>query len=154
MSTPSPLARALAEIRQLHAFFEDWFTGRLAPSAHGLARVADVLDPSFFLVTPAGERLGRTRLLRFLEAAHDSRPPEFRLEVRHAEARVVAADHVLAQYEELHSGDGPPTRRIASALFRPEPLAPNGVAWLFVHETWRDAGAADQAPALVTRLRP
>lgn len=138
MDAPSLLACALAEIRQLHAFFEDWFTARLERDDDGLARVAEVLDPTFFLVAPGGERVGRAHLLGVLEDAHGARPAAFRIRVEEAEGRVVAGDHVLATYEEVHLGDGAPTRRRSTALFRPDADAPNGLAWLFVHETWRD----------------
>lgn len=139
MDAPSPLAAALAEIRQLHAFFEDWFTGRLERGDDALGRMAGVLDPTFFLVAPSGERLPRARLLRLLADLHGSRPEHFRILVEAAEGRVVAHDHVLATYEEVHRGDGDETRRRSTALFRPDPDAPNGFVWLFVHETWGPA---------------
>lgn len=138
MTEPALLTRVVAEIRQLHAFFEDWFAGRIEHDEQQLSRVADVLDETFFLIAPSGERLPRMRLLRMLDEMHGSREADFEIRVEEAEGRNVGDGLALMTYFEVHRAEAGVTRRRTTALLRAEPETPNGVAWMFVHETWFD----------------
>ena len=45
-------------------------------------------------------------------------------------------DRALVMYEEWHSLKGEESARLSTVLFEKRAGAPNGVAWLHVHETW------------------
>lgn len=136
------LTHTLAEIRQLHAFFEDWFRGRIPRETERFARFADVLDRSFVLVAPSGERASASRLVEYVESLHSSRSPEFSIRVEEAEAQFLGDEHALASYIEVQQDADGQTRRRSTAVFTADGEAPNGVRWLRVHETWIDGPQA------------
>lgn len=160
--------RAAAEVVALHAFFEDWFAGRLPDSDAAFARFADGLDPDFEIVTPRGEALARRALLEALRAAHGR--VARRIEVEVLEVRRLGA-LALVCYHEWQAEGSPPSPsasreagapgapgesrapgasaawkgRRSAALLRDDPAAPGGWRWLYVHETWLPGGRGGRA---------
>ena len=127
----SPLAQAaVREVEDLHQVFTELFTGRLQTTA----RLAQVFDCAFEMVTPGGMRLDREAVLAAL--ASTKAGPDFRISILSARPLWRDDDSILLQYVEQQYRDGRMTRRLSSALFRAEPTAPNGVVWRYLHETW------------------
>jgi hypothetical protein len=101
------------------------------------------------MVTPEGSRPDREAVLDGVRAGHGAHAGDgdgatderFEIEVRTPTVADATADRCLVTYEEHHLPAG--TARASSAWFRPAASAPNGVRWLFVHETWLDAPGPD-----------
>jgi hypothetical protein len=128
------------EVVELHEFFEGWLTGALPSTDQAYARLVDAVAREFLLISPGGERIPRERLLTELRAGHGSRPG-WKMWVENAELRFRGAELVVATYEEWHRyADGTTTARLATAVFRVQAGAPNGLAWLHVQETWLRPG--------------
>jgi len=124
------------EIEALHRFFEEWFSGLQPNSDAAFARVTRALASDFTLVPPSGEALDRVALVDRIRRGHGTRDrSRFHIRTRRVKVRTVTAGVALATYEEWHGAE----RRISSAVFRREALAPGGVLWLHVHETWLPA---------------
>jgi hypothetical protein len=128
-----------AEITQLHAFFQQWFNGEMAPTEENFSRLRNVLAEGFQLVSPDGNLLERLPLLDGLFQAHGSREG---MEIWIEEVSVLHwFDRLaLATYQEWQKLDGQVTARLSSVLFRDKEDAPNRIEWLHVHETWLDQG--------------
>ena len=125
------------EVHGLHQFFEDWFCGRVEDSDQAFQRCVAALDPGFVLINPDGDCTSRDDLLDRLRAAHGQyRDTYFRIRIDQLAARNVADDVCLVTYQEWQETDGFWTARWSTALLREEPSAPNGLAWMHVHETW------------------
>lgn len=130
--------RCETEVVELHAFFEDWFTGRLDRTGENVERAAAVLPDEFEMVTPDGEVHAGPAVRANVEAGHGSRAdadPAFEIEVRNVDARYSLDDACLLTYEEHQRVDGAWTGRRSTALFGNRPGTPNGVAWLHLQET-------------------
>lgn len=124
------------EICQLHDFFGAWFTGALANTDENFARFADVMAEGFAIISPSGKLTERPTLLTGLRAAH-GRQPGIRIWTQHHQLRHQAGDLALLTYEEWQmTAAGETTARLSTVLFQAQAGAPNGVAWLHVHETW------------------
>lgn len=132
--------RCREEVRELHTFFEDWFTAKVEPSEQVYARFVDVLSEGFQIVSPSGGISARTELIEQLRAAHGSRSTgTFRIWTEHFRGKRLDGGFFLANYEEWQEVEENTRGRLSSALFQrvPDgPDAPNGVQWLHVHETW------------------
>lgn len=134
----SSLAEACAaEVDELHAFFELWFTGELPATREALGRFSDVLAEDFRMIQPSGltrTRDGITTDVFDAHAAHDA----VTVETSSFEPRHVGESTCLGTYEEWQTTGDERTGRVATALFRRAPAAPNGVEWVHLHETWLD----------------
>lgn len=127
------------ETRDLHRFFEEWFAGAVPRNEVTFARLTHALAPEFELITPDGRLVPRELLLRGLEDSHakfERGGPTFEVEVRDVRAREAGDGLFLAVYEEWHHSEHESVGRLSTALLRVAPGAPNGLAWLHVHETW------------------
>lgn len=140
--------RCIAEIHGLHVFFVDWLSGALAGSGREFARCAGVMAEGFVLIGPHGQATTRETLLERLEGAHGVHghaDPPFAIRIDHPRLLRQWADHALLVYEEWQDGARGAkgaTGRISTALFGRDNTAPNGVAWLHLHETWIDGHGA------------
>jgi hypothetical protein len=104
------------EIEALHAFFVDWYTGRLTEDAG--TRVGRALDPDFEMVTPDGERRAYADVvdgIRERYASHD--PGSFEIDVRNVETRRTLEDHRLVRYEGWQTTAGETTGRLSTVFF-------------------------------------
>ncbi|MBK7973679.1 MAG: hypothetical protein IPK07_10535 [Deltaproteobacteria bacterium] len=134
-----PFAREVLEIHQL---IEDWFNGTLPKTETALARFTSVMEPELSVVMPAGRVVDRGGLIARLFELHgwweDSVPPgRIRIEGLRCEAR--SADLAVATYEEWQHYRDVVRGRVATAILRVRAGAPNGLAWLRLHETWLPA---------------
>jgi hypothetical protein len=125
-----------AEIVELHDFFQGWLGGALPATDAAYARLVDTMAEEFAIVGPDGALTRRPELLARLRAAHGSRPG-WTMWIERAELRSRSGGLTIATYEEWQrQASGAVTARISSVVFRDQPGAPNGLAWLHVHETW------------------
>lgn len=136
IAEPTLDERCHAEVVELHQFLEDWFNAELPATDEALARFADVIDPSFLIIGPDGVATERGPIVEAIRAGHGrwrEAPGTIRIESFHL--RQAGDGLALATYEEWHDLDR--TRgRISSVLFGESESAPNGLAWLHLHEVW------------------
>jgi hypothetical protein len=134
-STPAPDA-CEREIRSLHDFFVGWYTGRLDEG--GFDRFEDALSPDFEMVTPDGEVLTRAETVGYVREERDTHD-EFDIGIRNVETIDAHEGRALLRYEEWQTkGDENETQkdgRLSTALFGTSDTAPEGVEWLYLHET-------------------
>jgi len=123
------------EIRELHQFFQDWFSGAIAQTEANFARVTAALNENFTLIGPEGTLAEYTTVIGWLRGGYGSRP-NFRLWTDKIVVRHQQNDLALATYEEWQTIDGQANVRLSTTLLRASPSAPAGVEWLHVHETW------------------
>lgn len=140
-STAELSERCLAEVVDLHRFFEAWL-GSDEPQME-FGRCERALATGFHIVEPEGAVREREPLLAGLKAARGGRADiedPFRIRIEEAQVRWVEGAFCLVTYVERQTGSRRRTARRSSALFRESAGGPNGVEWLHVHETWIDAG--------------
>ncbi len=125
----------VAEIHELHQFFQDWFSGSLAADDSSFDRFANALAEDFSIVSPEGTRRDRAELLPGLRSAHGT-DPGTRIWIENAQLRWQRGAVALATYEEWQERGGQTTARRSSAVFEPAAEAPGGVRWIHVHEVW------------------
>jgi len=123
------------EIRELHQFFEDWFSAKLDKTRDVFSRFTNTVAEEFALISPGGTLTKREPLLKSLYAAHNTRH-NFRIWIENVQVRYQTGDIALVIYEEWQEVGGETTARQSSALFKSQSNTPNGIAWLHVHETW------------------
>ena len=123
------------EIDELHAFFEQWLSGKAPDSDAVFARVESALAPDFTLVDPSGQEADRATMAALLRGLWNTRP-QVHIWIEANCLLLDAPPLLVARYEEWQEGSAGNTRRISTAIFRTAPTAPNGVQWVRVHETW------------------
>lgn len=138
-----PLPPWHAEIVELHEFFQGWLDGTLPPTDAAFARLVDSTGAQFTLISPSGELATREALLRDLRAAHGSRPG-WRMWIERAQLRCQRGGLAVATYEEWQQDAAGTTARISTAVLAEQAGAPNGLAWLHVHETWLPHGSVEE----------
>jgi len=128
--------RCEREIRDLHRFFEAWFTGRVPNDAPTFARLTAALAEGFQIIPPNGRRVDKPPLLAQVRSAHGAHADiGFVIEIRRLHVRFLEPPVCLVTYEEWQRhGDTRWNGRLSSALFRESEDSPHGVAWLHVHE--------------------
>ena len=125
-----------AEIVAQHALFAGWLTGSVPNTDAAFARLAVAIDPTFVIVSPDGTLSTGAALLAGLRTVHGSRP-NWQIWIEQPQAQIVHGDLTVATYQEWQRfASGQVTARQSTAVFVARSSAPNGVAWLHVHETW------------------
>lgn len=124
------------EVRELHAFFVDWYCGRDA----SLERLRAALADDFRMIAPSGDRLDRERVIGMVADNREAYAEGgFDIAIEGVEVRQATETLVVLEYEEHQDRPGERDVRISTVAFRAEPSAPNGWAWVHLQET-----AADQ----------
>jgi len=118
------------EVAELHRFFERWLSGETEDFARCEAALAD----DFTMIGPDGRLVDRPTLVAGLRAAHKAR--RVRIEIRNFDGRQVDDRLFLATYQEWQDQGNEIRGRQSTALFGRKEPAPNGVAWIHLHETW------------------
>ncbi len=116
------------EVRELHEFFERWYTGTAAPSE--INRL-NVLDPSFVMIAPDGRSLSADAVRSSIVSIYGQRA--MGIEIRNV---TVNREGGFGTYEEWQTFEGAVTGRVSTAVMVPSPDAPNGLRWIHLHETW------------------
>ena len=131
---PDP-AVCVAEVRELHAFFETWFRGALPDDEEAFARFERALAPEFEIALSTGELLTREEILERVRAGHGRGQVAIRVE--RPVAHPLSDGEVAVCYEEWHvAPNGVSRGRSCRALLRPSDDAPGGVEWVRVDEVW------------------
>ena len=128
---------AIDEVVALHAFFVAWL--RAEPSAADFRRCEAALARDFRMITPDGRAHGRDAVLGRIREARGTAGPAFDIGV--VDPRTVWSDRdaVLLEYVEEQYRDGRTNRRRSTGLLTRNLMAPNGIEWRHVQETWIDA---------------
>lgn len=117
-----------AEVRELHAFFERWYSGQADPSE--FSRL-DVLADAFTMIGPDGRTARVDEVREMVRGAYAQRPIEFTIK-----NVAVRSDSPVVTYEEWQTDSGVVTGRLSTAVMAPAAHLPNGLQWLHLHETW------------------
>jgi hypothetical protein len=126
------------EIVDLHQFFQDWFNGDLGASTENFSRLGIALAPNFKMITPQGNLVERAPLVDSLNSAHNSRTG-MRIWIKNVVLQHQLGETIIATYEEWQEIKSQVSARLSSATFKFDSDAPNGVAWVHLHETWLPA---------------
>jgi hypothetical protein len=138
MSTAAPLEQlAIEEVTALHDFFVAWFR-RQDGSAADFHRCEGAFAPDFRMITPDGQAHARADVLSRIRDARGAVRGEFRIRILDPRMLWADGDAVLLEYVEEQYRDGRTTRRRSTGLFTRNPLAPRGIEWRHVQETWMD----------------
>ncbi len=129
--------RVTREIKGLHEFFVDWFTGRTPNTASEFAeRFEARFCPDFLIIQPAGE-VGTLAGLTGAIRQNYGCSPGFAIAIRRVNVRWRHGDVVLATYEEwqrnARKSNPPDNGRTATVVFVDRG---DCLQWLHVHETW------------------
>ena len=147
---PDLIERARREVIELHDFFMAWFRPVTAETAMlDLDRCAAALAPDFQQIGPDGQAYPRDLLLQRLAAARGCRPAGFVIEIEDIRPvwqndAAILLDYVERQYclepskADAVSGE---TWRRSTAFFTLSTMAPQGVVWRHLQETWLQAPA-------------
>ncbi len=122
------------EVAELHAFFQQWFTGELPETAEAFDRFASVMAAGFHIVSPAGRIMQRDRILDAVRGGYRSGP--VKIWIKNHTHRLTLGDLALVTYEEWQSSGDETRGRLSSALLRVKAGLLNDLQWLHVHETW------------------
>ncbi len=135
MTDPPTLSACRREIEELHAFFVAWYTRQ----AGEFDRMEAVIAPDFEMVTPDGDRLDRGAVLGMVRDGRGRHEQgTFDIDVRDVALLDRSDGHAVARYEEWQTSPDGGDGRVSTVAFRPDPGAPNRLAWVTVHETWLD----------------
>lgn len=129
-------ARFAAEVEDLHAFFEAWFSEPTNESTRSIETMRGRLDESFWIVVPDGTKLSRDRVVAGVEGHAGDRPTTITIHDVQVSSDMARLGLVLGTYIERHERDGVVTERLATAGMVEDEDTPTGWRWLFVHETW------------------
>lgn len=130
-------SRYAVAIEDLHDFFVEWYAGAAGPAEFD--RMENALAPTFEMVAPDGRRHDRAAVLRMVRESFDrDDPDEFDIDIRGVSVIREMGAHATVRYEEWQRRGGTETGRVSTVLFREDETAPEGLAWLDLHETWID----------------
>lgn len=137
------IARCTREVESLHVFFQEWLNGEVPDGPGRLARVDEALDDTFIIISPDARQTSKEVLLQQLRSSHGAWQ-DGRIWIEDVTGRALREQLALVTYKEWQQRGGEVRGRLSSALFRRASEAPEGVAWVHLHETWIPAdGAAD-----------
>lgn len=139
--TPDPDA-CEREVRSLHGFFADWYTGSLDEDSFD--RLEDTLAPGFEMVTPDGDVLTRDDTVGYVRDRYDTHE-DFEIEIRSVETVEAQTGLTILRYEEWQTtGDDKEgttegtekNGRLSTGVFGVSEKTPEGIEWLYLQETW------------------
>ncbi|MEM7534178.1 MAG: hypothetical protein AAF639_18500 [Chloroflexota bacterium] len=124
------------EIVDLHQFFEKWLSGDLADTDQNFLRLESALANDFSIVSPDGTEVERATLVDSLRESHGKRP-NLNIWIEDFQLLRDEPPLLMVRYDECQTHSDSVTRRVSTALFSVNRSAPNGFAWVRVHETWK-----------------
>ena len=127
------------EIEELHAGVVEWINGTRERSEQEFNTIyAGRLDAGFQLVAPTGHRISREMVTNYLEGTHASNP-DFRIQI--TDVRVVHENngmvlaHCLMWHKNAQQSGSSNLGRNLTAGFSNDSSMPNGLKWVFAHES-------------------
>lgn len=120
------------EIQDLHHFFENYLSGKIAPET--IDRFQSSMDSSFTIITSDGSVMNRDNIADYVRNAHNQRL-NFRIWTENVVLRQHSGDVMLVSYEEWQTIDDTTTSRTSTVAFKEDATLPNGLIWLYVHES-------------------
>jgi hypothetical protein len=139
-------ALALAEVLACHAFFVDWYAGRLAEQT--LPDRLTAFSPEFLRIAPDGREVRFADLAGFLSARRAATPDNFAIRIEDGHTVWQDDRAALVSYVECQQTGAFETRRRSTALFLACPSVPHGVLWRHLQETTlHPNGSAGNAPS-------
>lgn len=123
------------EVIRLHDFFQEWLEGSVPATDAVFARFLQATSAAFTLISPDGQSAGRDTTVEWIHSAYGTRQG-FRLWTDEHLLRCAGDDWALVTYREWQTHAGVTTLRLSSALLVADLLAPQGLSWVHVHETW------------------
>ncbi len=132
------------EVESLHAFFCEWFGGRM-PVEQFDQQFTVRFDESLVFIPPAGHYFGLSDLSGAVHKGYGTNP-DFRVQIRNVRLLREFDGFVLATYEEWQrnalASTPPDNGRLATVVFE----LGERLRWHHIHETWLPA-ATMQADA-------
>lgn len=135
-------ARCHREVVALHETIEGWLAGTLPKTEDAYARFRDAMAEDFVIISPRGTLSNRIAIVDSLREAHGVRDRSFKISIRNVRTRLLRPPLALLTYEEWQHDGKNTTARLSSVWLRDDPSAPDGIAWVHLHETW----LPDKAP--------
>lgn len=131
--------KIIQEIKDLHRFFVLWFNGQIPKTRENFVRLEEVFADDFVLLPPNGERKTRNQVIEEIYSAYgvhekDSNP--FQISIKNITVKPFSREYFLVIYEEWQEIKAQLSGRISTALLHKNQALPNGVEWIYVHETW------------------
>ena len=120
------------EIHDLHQFFEDYLSGKIEPGP--MERFESVLDEGFTIIVSDGAIMNRDDIVGYVRDSHAQRP-SFRIWTENVILRHHIGEVMLVSYEEWQTINDTTTCRTSTVAFKEDATLPNGVRWLYVHES-------------------
>jgi hypothetical protein len=131
----SLFSRASTEIVDLHRFFVDWFVAARA-DAVDFGRFEAVMGEGLTMIAPSGAVLGRDEVVDHVRQSRATCDDGFAIAIEDIRPGWQTDDTIVVLYVEAQLRGGKLSRRQSSAVFTTSSLAPNGVEWRHLHETW------------------
>ncbi|MCV3205176.1 DUF4440 domain-containing protein [Mesorhizobium sp. YC-39] len=132
---PSLFSRASAEVVDLHRFFVDWFVEARANRVD-FGRFERVMGEGFSMIAPSGQVLDRDAVVGHVRESRATCDDGFAISIEDIRPGWQTGDTIVVSYIEAQQRAGKHSRRRSSAVFTTSSLAPNGVEWRHLHETW------------------
>lgn len=131
------------EIRELHEFFVDWYTGAVGSAA--FERVESALHSDFERISPTGDVANRHAVRTSIRNAFDSHDPgTFDIEIRNVDPVVQETGYSIVRYEEWQQTSEGTNGRLSTVLFTQASSDRRSTpVWRHLQETWLDAPTAE-----------
>ena len=133
------MSNVIDEFEKLHAGVVDWINGKCEKSSQVFDSIyAGRLDADFMLVAPTGHRISKDMVTQYIESIYGSNP-DFRIQI--TDTTVLAEDdkiltaHCLMWHKNSLGTPSPNFGRNISAVFAKDTSMPNGLRWVFAHES-------------------
>lgn len=128
------------EIRRLHKFFVDWFSGSLRNSDEEFQKGVACFGANCHLITPKGEKCEHKHLLESIRNAHGvHQGNEFQIVIKNCQLLYQHENTLAMTYEEWQHLNSSTTARISTVIFHEsshEKSKECHLEWVHVHETW------------------
>ncbi len=121
----------VAEVEQLHEFFEAYFLGE----TDSIERLEAVLAAGFTMAGPDGRVSSRAEIIQMVVDGH-AHTSSLTIETTGHRLVVERDGIVVGTYVETHHLADRRNDRLTTAVFEADPATPNGVRWLHAQETW------------------
>ena len=131
------------EVLRVHAFFVDWFTGKLEKSTDILdEQFSGRLSDDFVMINPQGRLLSKPQLVTGIMQAHNSHTDtdtdtdtDFEIHIHNVQLLQNLTEELkLVSYEEWQRISGKTTARRSTAVMKINNAT--SIEWKSVHETW------------------